>query len=311
MNIQAPGKVVVWGEYAVLDGAPACVMAINRYARVSIESAQNIQLTASGFQTDPVTQAATAWTDAPVAQLTETILSKWGYTRYPQGLKIHQDSTAFHDPSGRKLGIGSSAAVCVALYRGLAELLHKTTSLNEAIEVHRAFQKGNGSGLDVAASWLGGTIRFQQGAAVAKTWPDQLDFCVVFTGRSASTYDQVQAFSTWREQQDTRTLAELVACSQELDEKFTYQGLGQYIHQLKQLDRAAKLNIFTPEHEALDELAQRCRIHYKPCGAGGGDIGMAFAQTGSGNTGLESFKNLAREKFYLLEVNIAKPRQPN
>ncbi|MFT7653665.1 MAG: phosphomevalonate kinase [Candidatus Azotimanducaceae bacterium] len=311
MNFQAPGKVVVWGEYAVLEGAPACVMAIDRYANVSVQRAENIQLSASGFQSDPVTKTDPGWSRAPVAQLTETILSAWGYSQYPEGVQIHQDSSAFHDARGRKLGIGSSAAVCVALYRGLAELLNKKTSLAEAIELHRAFQQGSGSGLDVAASWLGGTIRFQQGDAVAKTWPDDLNFCVVFTGQSASTYAQVHAFSSWREKADTHTLAELVACSQALDEKFTYQKLERYIHQLRQLDRAAKLNIFTPEHEALSDLAQRCEIIYKPCGAGGGDIGMAFAQTSSGNESLARFKSLAREKFDVLDVNIAKPHRLN
>ena len=34
----APGKVVIWGEYAVLAGAPALVMAVDRYASCSIEA---------------------------------------------------------------------------------------------------------------------------------------------------------------------------------------------------------------------------------------------------------------------------------
>jgi phosphomevalonate kinase len=34
---RAPGKLVALGEYAVLDGAPAVVLAIDRYVEASIE----------------------------------------------------------------------------------------------------------------------------------------------------------------------------------------------------------------------------------------------------------------------------------
>jgi mevalonate kinase len=34
---RAPGKLVALGEYAVLDGAPAVVLAVDRYVEVTIE----------------------------------------------------------------------------------------------------------------------------------------------------------------------------------------------------------------------------------------------------------------------------------
>ena len=37
MIISAPGKIVLWGEYAVLAGAPAAVMAIDRYASCALK----------------------------------------------------------------------------------------------------------------------------------------------------------------------------------------------------------------------------------------------------------------------------------
>ena len=39
IEYSAPGKAVVWGEYAVLEGAPALVMAVNRYATARVEPA--------------------------------------------------------------------------------------------------------------------------------------------------------------------------------------------------------------------------------------------------------------------------------
>ena len=36
IGARAPGKLVALGEYAVLDGAPAVVLALDRYAEVAI-----------------------------------------------------------------------------------------------------------------------------------------------------------------------------------------------------------------------------------------------------------------------------------
>ena len=47
VTASAPGKVIVSGEYAVLDGAPAICMAVNRRARVSIVAADASRHTVS------------------------------------------------------------------------------------------------------------------------------------------------------------------------------------------------------------------------------------------------------------------------
>ena len=41
VTASAPGKVVLSGEYAVLSGAPAICMAVNRRATVTIEQTSN------------------------------------------------------------------------------------------------------------------------------------------------------------------------------------------------------------------------------------------------------------------------------
>ncbi|MCW8846391.1 MAG: hypothetical protein OQK99_11185 [Gammaproteobacteria bacterium] len=56
MQISAPGKLILAGEYAVLDGAPGLVMAVDRRARVSLEpsSDEHWQVTSAG--SDPQEQ---------------------------------------------------------------------------------------------------------------------------------------------------------------------------------------------------------------------------------------------------------------
>ena len=141
LSVQAPGKVVLWGEYAVLAGAPAAVAAIDHWAEVAIQSRQaGWQFSATGLQAPGVYSQA-QFTQAPIASLGEAILRTWGYDAYPAtSAEIEIDTRAFYTTTGgqapTKLGIGSSAAVCVALYAGLARLLGHTPQMSEAMRIH-------------------------------------------------------------------------------------------------------------------------------------------------------------------------------
>ena len=55
MRVTAPGKVVLFGEYAVLTGAPAAVMAVDAYASVNLAASHNDQwhFSSDGFVSTP------------------------------------------------------------------------------------------------------------------------------------------------------------------------------------------------------------------------------------------------------------------
>ncbi|MEM9623309.1 MAG: hypothetical protein AAF993_16790, partial [Pseudomonadota bacterium] len=245
MKASAPGKIVLWGEYAVLDGAPAAVLAVDRYAEVSLMTrAQGWQFRSRGFQTPGVDTPLPHFCQAPAAQVVEAILQAHGFAEYPQPFQITSDTADFYDPTAKaKLGIGSSAAVCTATYRLLAELLKWTPSLQEAVQIHRAFQGGKGSGLDVAASWLGGTLRFSsvqsQVTATPFTWPSDLHWSVIWTGTSSSTPQHLQSFSEWIAKNDIEPLDALAALSADLFDDLTLEKLAAYQAQLQRLDDAA------------------------------------------------------------------------
>ena len=46
ITAQAPGKLLLLGEYAVLEGAPALVVAVDRLARVRVASAERFEISA-------------------------------------------------------------------------------------------------------------------------------------------------------------------------------------------------------------------------------------------------------------------------
>jgi len=304
MNFRAPGKVVLWGEYAVLAGAPAAVMAVNRYARVDIETDTTAwRFTSRGLLTPSVHRTRAEFCHAPAAAMAETALRHWGVEQFPAPFALASDTRSFYHTPGAKLGIGSSAALCAATCHAMAHITDTTATLDDALAVHRLFQGGSGSGLDVAASWHGGVIRFQHGAATGWTWPTQLYWQVVWTGASAATQAALGQYARWQAEGNTASLTDLAAAAHHLFDQPTLASLEAYSQRLRAMDVAAQLNIFTPPHERLATIAADHGLVYKPCGAGGGDIGLAC---GMDQDALAAFAQAAREAHFVpLDLEIA------
>jgi phosphomevalonate kinase len=307
---RAPGKIVLWGEYAVLAGAPAAIAAVNRYASVEITpQADSWSFASTGFLTPGVHNFSGQFTDAPCAAMAECVLSYFDLDRLPAGFNLVSDTGGFYHPSDNKAsrpakyGLGSSAAVCTATYCALADFVGRNRQLDEAMAIHRAFQNGKGSGLDVAASWHGGVIRFQNGNVQPQPWPDNLHWQAVWTGSSAATDTALGHFAQWQTEADTAPLDALVEASALLCHAFSMDNLAGYTQSLGQLDEAAKLNIFTPAHQRLATIAHAHDLIYKPCGAGGGDIGIAV---GEDLSAVQQFCSQAAAQNYVpLNLEIA------
>ena len=290
ITASAPGKVVLWGEYAVLAGAPAAVLAIDRraFCRI-IRRRQGYRLSTLGF-VSPVVESSTLQIDElPVSAALFAHAAAALERPLPDGLEISLDTSDFHRQQ-EKLGIGSSAAAMVACYGALCAITGETARLDRAIAAHQAFQ-GSGSGLDVAAAFAGGLIRYQQGQTLPLTLPTSLVLLFVFVGKGLATGRQLGSFSAWRKMGDLQALDALVAAVDPLfDFPLSQQSWRDYIQRLEALDNAAGLGIFSSEHRQLQQLARSLDLLYKPCGAGGGDIGMAIATNTQEEAALDRFR---------------------
>jgi phosphomevalonate kinase len=280
-NASAPGKIVLWGEYAVLADAPAAVMAVSSRATVSTRYSADAywHFNSQGFESEPEIVAPEQLPEGDGSTFVRAILQHWqspSLTDCSTPLNITTDSSDFFS-GHRKLGLGSSAAVCTATYRLLCEITGRAPSLQEALAIHRNWQGGKGSGLDVASVWHGGLIHFQRGQTTVAKMPEGLHWQIVWSGTSAKTADHISHFNQWREGADNVALDELASLSQSLCDGPTLSILGDYCLALKTLDDVALLNIFTQEHTRLGTLAAASGVLYKPCGAGGGDIGIAIS----------------------------------
>ena len=311
----APGKFVLSGEYAVLDGAPAICVAVDRRAAVTIEAYDGPChiVTAPGFSAargrftgdaDGLSWLAggqdfflfeTAW-NASCPKVAES------------SLVISLDTTAFREAgSGGKLGLGSSAALTAAL----TTALHSpggAGAAEAAHAAHRLFQGGYGSGVDIACSIAGGIIEYgiEDRRSKSLDWPHGLHFSLLWSGVAAETRRRIAKF---RDQPVSRSREELGGASRAVaalwaggDACAIIAGIGDYTRALQRFDEAHGLGIFDAGHARLAVQAAKAGLVYKPCGAGGGDIGVALATSGPS---LASFEKTAiREGFSVLESSI-------
>ena len=280
----APGKLVLSGEYAVLAGAPALVLAVDRRVRCALtpQSDGGWRIDGRGFAERLALTKEAAFAAPP--DTTPGILRQaMAAAEAPDHLHVAVDSSACY-LRGVKLGLGSSAATVTALATAAAALGGGTMTLPALIAIHQAFQ-GGGSGLDVAAAVTGGVIRFERGRVAAVRLPPGLRLAFVFTGTGTRTADLLARFHAWRSD-GPKVLDRLLDAAHEVagcceDCTVTAEtfiaALGEYAAVLQRLDRAAGIGIYGEGHVTAQALAASCRVVYKPSGAGGGDMGLALA----------------------------------
>lgn len=288
----APGKAILSGEYAVLSGAPAVSMAVDTRAIATIGGADddvNVLRApgyASGsFRFEVNESGEVVWRDdlPPTGfRLFEIVWRLHAMTDLAP-LAVSIDTRAFHAASGRdKLGFGSSAAVCVALSAALARLSARDGT-HTAIEAHREFQDGRGSGADIATSIAGGLLayRMHNRRHEKLDWPQGLSYRFLWSGAAADTRDKIDRFdANDRDRQSFAVLSRMADALLPLwrngHADMLMQALQQYTASLRSFSDDFGLGIFAAGHDKLCTAASDQGLVYKPCGAGGGDSGIVL-----------------------------------
>lgn len=280
MNVSAPGKLFLAGEYAVLSGGTAVVAAIDR--RVVAHFVPGAKPS-----TPLVAETLRAVRDTHHA----------GVRPFADGAP-EIDSSALSE-GGLKLGLGSSAAVAAAAVGVLLEeagidLAEELPfALRLADLAHRAAQGGRGSGGDVAVAVFGGVIAYSRRTSgsqvnviqpLAPTPPGEL---VVFrAGAPSATVEHLRAVERLAERDPVGHAARLreigeaaqqfLRAYQDRQPAALIEAVRQSYGALEALGRDADRPIVTPPLLAAAALAGECRGAAKPSGAGGGDVGLAF-----------------------------------
>lgn len=223
IRIKAPGKLILLGEYAVLEGADALVAAIDRYVIVSVSPSNKkdfCQITTSLDLTPFVFKINDKGKILPEAMhsahllnsmrfaiaATEHVCSQILKFDFPLSpFQLHIDTSQFYTFGNKsKFGLGSSAALTVAIITALANYFAADAHMfkNEmdlfryAFKTHLYSQGNRGSGIDIASSVFGGVIVYNIGLIKeTDSFPRQgqgriledLFMLPVWTGVAAST----------------------------------------------------------------------------------------------------------------------------
>jgi phosphomevalonate kinase len=316
---RAPGKLVALGEYAVLEGAPALVLAVDRYASAVISLSDDGACHLRTLFPQP-TERAFEPGEPSGSELIDLVTAASPAAAAWRGTL---ESSAFYD-GPTKLGIGSSAAALCAWAGAWAAHARRAGSaiaaptLDSLIALHRRFQGGKGSGIDVAASFSGGVLEFALGPAGSThigsvRLPNSVGFAGIFAGRSASTPALVARYRDWRSSRPAEAAAIHRRLSATAEAGCTaargnaagafIEAIAEYGRGLQDLGVAIGADIVTAEHREIGEHARRHGVAYKVSGAGGGDLGFACALDAQA---LEAFKkSVGSRGFRVIDFGLA------
>jgi mevalonate kinase len=248
----APGKVILFGEHAVIDGHPAIAATLRRGVTARAIPASSCRVvpptSLSGRDAERLRGAF-----ALAAELVG---------RPPLEVRVRSDL-----PIGA--GLGSSAAVAVACARlltGAAE--GDVLALAQAMEGHF---HGASSGLDAACAAHGGLVRWGRGAAAAEALhcPVPLGLVVAIDGErppSRSTIEAVRGSGRARAMDAIGAIAQAGASALEAGD---LEAVGRLMS--RNHDTLEALGITDARNRALvDRMLSLGALGAKVTGAGGG-----------------------------------------
>ena len=305
-HLFAPGKLIWMGEYAVLDGAPSIVQAVDRGLRLDYAASAAPLTVSSDLWAGPLLLADAAADRAETALLAAVVatLTEAGAALAPLTGSLKLASPDLVDATtGLKFGFGSSAAAAAALTVALGRLAGLPDDRLAALAhaAHRRFQKGAGSGVDVETSLFGGLAAMRRGPSGLSVTPLQLPpglrIAVLHAGEAANTRTMLATLAAARAAALPGVEAALASMAEAAEASVAAIVAGdvsdflilvaRFAEAERALSAAASLPIMSESVERCIEVAARAGWVAKPSGAGGGDIVVAFAD------GLEPTEALA------------------
>ncbi|AXH94945.1 phosphomevalonate kinase [Ornithinimicrobium avium] len=333
----APGKLYVAGEYAVVDpGQPAVLVAVDRRLTVRLDEPAEAgvgRVHSDVYPTGPLTWGREAGSGEVVVahdardhvgatlRTVDRLRAERGLAPGCFDVRISSD---LEDEEGRKLGLGSSGAVVVALvaaldrfYRlGLTPVQRFQVALLATVQV-----SPRASGGDLAASTFGGWVRYTapDRATLARAlplepvsallgsdaWetfdvqqlpvPPDLDLLVGWTGSPAST-DLLVAGVHGVDADAVARRADFLAASSDCvgdlvaglrcDPARAMDAVRRARRLLQELGRDSGTTIETERLRVLCAVAEQHGAAAKPSGAGGGDCGVALVPAAASSAGI-------------------------
>lgn len=299
ITASAPGKLMLYGEHAVVYGSPCIVTAVDQRVRVSVEpngeGEIHVQSPNVGLDEYHKKIERLGKDDLPKSMAFVEMLVRRFYEKnqIKQGMRISTESDF-----STQFGFGSSAAVVVALTMTLAKYFDKSMSKQEIFEM--AYQavldvQGVGSGFDVAASVYGGTIYYvTPGTVIENIYEGELPMVVGYTGVKADTPTLIRQVAELKRNEGWveavfGDIADLVNRAKTLFVKQDFVQLGKLMNKNQKL--LGTLNVSSVELDKLIKASKESGAYgAKLSGAGGGDCMIAFVESDKKEEVVEAIK---------------------
>ncbi|MBU0758531.1 MAG: phosphomevalonate kinase [Nanoarchaeota archaeon] len=307
INTSAPGKIIVAGEWAVLEkGNSAVVAAVNNKINVKIRESDRFLISIKDYGINEQELISGSRHMSIAFSAVKTLEEYLGNLR-----PCHIVSEGIDRIGGHKIGLGSSAAATAAIVTALLEyndsawdkqLVYKLSMLS-----HFGAQGKLGSGTGIAASVYGGTVKYtapdtdwlkkrlgkkKTKEIVSMDWPDlkienislmpNLKILIGFTGSSASTkylIKKIMDFKQSAPDEYTKIMTHIneqaLIFAVQKNEQDILSAIRNNSALLRRLENKSGVNIFTKELTKLIELSSTEKSAAKLSGAGGGDCGIA------------------------------------
>jgi mevalonate kinase len=279
--VVAPGKIVLVGEYAIVEDCPAVVAAIARYAKA--------QFVPRRVEVSKL-----------VAEVVRRAQVELGglVTALPVG-SVQVDDEAFRC-DGPLVGLGSTAATSVAIVGALLEALGLPVGNRRSMVVaiatsgRRALGGRAGSGADLLAATYGGLVQISRTRGAAPRAfpiePPSALHLVLFSAPPSITPQRMAEGVQSYAQLDPIGFEGRTGALRGLAKRFIDEvnagrstgaiaAAGKYGDELAALGVAAEVPITNSAFDSVARLARALGGIAKPTGAGNGSLGVAMFAT--------------------------------
>lgn len=291
VKASAPGKLMLFGEHAVIYDKPCIVASVDHRISVSLEKRNdnNIILTAPelNIKNQIISDNLEKSHFKKVSFILAAVNNFFKKCDLKSGLDIKTKSE-FSD----KIGLGSSSAVIVATIKGLSELFK--IKMNEKEIFDLSYQtvldvQGLGSGFDVAAAVYGGILLFVTGGKIISPIEiTDMPLVVGYTGIKADTPTLIKMVGEKLLKEPDRIngifneIESIVNLAKIKVENKNWRKVGDLMNLNQDLLR--RLGVSSKELENLIKAALDSGAYgAKLSGAGGGDCMIALADKENSN----------------------------
>ena len=290
VTVSAPGKLMLFGEHAVVYNHPCLVTAVDQRMRATVSLLENneFQLEASDVQVSNYSKPLSELGKEEIpkgAQFVEIAIKNFAEKyKIQQGIRV-ETSSEFSS----KFGFGSSSASTVCTIKALSELSGKKLNNKEIFDLSYKTVldiQGKGSGFDVAAAVYGGVLYFVTGGKIIEPLTiDNLPLIVGYSGVKADTVTLINKVKeTFADKQSE--LSEIYNSTEKIVEEArpavvssNWKKVGGLMNESQKL--LVKLGVSI---EKLDNMilgaVNAGAYGAKLSGAGGGDCMIALAPEG-------------------------------